>query len=230
MTDSSNTPDEYSKRSSERREKNKNNLQSFRRRFKRKRSLVSRSSMELKASIDADEGSNDDDGSIACSSNDRKDDTLPSLSSLLVTDFTMDSLVNMNHSDVSSASEDEISTSGPSSTSSSSDDDAREDASSDSFIETNLFDHRSLHSYTSSTVHEFSIDLLEFCRVCRLPKSQRTQLLELFRKHLPAPNLVPASTDTLGGKFAQYHSPMSMTERERMSSGRSWGSDSSPVK
>lgn len=207
MADCSNTPGDYSKRNSERREKNKNNLQSFRRQFKRKRSLVSRFSMELEASIDPDQRSTDDDCSVSCAATRLKDETLSSLSSFMVTDFTMDRVVDMNHSDMSSASEDEISTSSSSASSSSSDADAQEDASNDPFSGTNLFDHRFLHSHTSSTVHEFSIDLLEFCRVCRLPKSQRAQLLELFRTYLPSPNLVPTSTDSLAGKSLNVTHP-----------------------
>lgn len=206
MADCSNTPGDYSKRSSERRKKNKNKLQSFRRQFKRKRSLVSRFSMELKTSIDPDQRSTDDDCSGSCAANHLKDETLSSLSSLMVTDFTMDHLVDMNHSDMLSASEDGISTSS-SSSSSSSDDDAQEDVSNDSLSGTNLFDHRFLHSHTSSTVHEFSTDLLEFCRVCRLPKSQRDKPLELFRTYLPLPNLVPASTDSLAGKCLNITHP-----------------------
>jgi hypothetical protein len=201
MTDSSNTPDEYSKRSSARREQNKNKLQSFRRQLKRRRSLVSRVSMECRSFIDADQRSNDEDCSTSCASNHLTDEALSSLSSLMVTDFPMDHLVDMNHSDMSCCSADEISMNISSSSSSSSEDDGQEGDSNDSLSRTSLFDHRSLHSHTSSTVHEFSIDLLEFCRVCRLPKSQRGQLLELFRRYLPSPNLVPASTDSLGGNF-----------------------------
>ena len=201
MTDCSNTPGDYSKSNSERREKNKNNLQSYRRQLKRQRSLVSRLSMESKTSVDPDQRSTNDDCCVSCATTRLKDETLSSLSSLMVTDFTTDHLVDMNHPDRSSASEDEISTSSSSPSSSSSDDDAQEEASNDSFSGTNLFDHRFLHSHTSSTVHEFSVDLFDFCRVCRLPKSQRAQLLELFQRYLLSPNLVPASTDSLAGKF-----------------------------
>lgn len=199
MTDRSFTLDEYSKRRSERRERNKSNAQSFRRRLKRKRSLVSRFSMESKASMDANERSNNSDCSTTSPLNHLRDDPSTPLPSTIVTDFTMDPLTDGEHSDVTSASDDDISMINASS--SSSDDDSSEDECNDSSTDTNVFDDRPLHSHTSSTVHEFSVDLLEFCRVSRLPKNQRSQLLGLFRTYLPSPNLVPVSASSLGGKF-----------------------------
>jgi hypothetical protein len=201
MTDRSFTPEEYSKKSSERRERNKNNIQSFRRRLKRKRSLVSRFSMESKASMDTDQRSNNSDCSTPCPSSHLKGDVFASLPSMIVTDFTTDPLTDGNHSDVTSASDDDISMIDTSSSSSASDDDSSEDTWTDSSTNTNLFDDRPLHSHTSSTVHAFSVDLLEFCRVSRLPKNQRSQLLELFRTYLPSQNLVPVSASSLGSKF-----------------------------
>ena len=151
--------------------------------------------------MDADQRSNNSDCSTPCPSSHLKGDVFASLPSMLVTDFTTDPLTDGNHSDVTSASDDDISMIDTSSSSSSSDDDSSEDSWTDSSTNTNLFDDRPLHSHTSSTVHAFSVDLLEFCRVSRLPKNQRSQLLELFRTYLPSPNLVPVSASSLGSKF-----------------------------
>jgi hypothetical protein len=68
-------------------------------------------------------------------------------------------------------------------------------------MDSHLPDERPLHSSTSATVYQFSLDILEFCRVAHLPDKQRTHLLELFEKYLPSPNLVPKSGDDLLGKF-----------------------------
>ncbi|CAF4541771.1 unnamed protein product, partial [Didymodactylos carnosus] len=71
-------------------------------------------------------------------------------------------------------------------------------------IRTNIHlpDHRPLHSSTSTTVYQFFLDILEFCRISRLPDNQRSHLLELFQKYLPSPNLVPKSGDDVLVKAA----------------------------
>ena len=63
-------------------------------------------------------------------------------------------------------------------------------------------DHRPLYSSSSTTVYQFSLDIIEFCRISRLPHSQRIQLLALFRKYIPSPNLVPRTSDDLISKFS----------------------------
>lgn len=57
-----------------------------------------------------------------------------------------------------------------------------------------------LYISTTLTVREFSIDILEFYRSSRLPNTQRHQLLQLFKKYLPSPNLVPQSSECLSSK------------------------------
>ncbi|CAF3439334.1 unnamed protein product, partial [Rotaria sp. Silwood2] len=81
--------------------------------------------------------------------------------------------------------------------SSSSDDNSNDDESDTMNMNSHLFDDRPLYSLASTTVSQFSFDLLEFCRISHLPDKQRTQIVELFQKHLPSPNLVPKSSDNL---------------------------------
>src|SRR4051812_1287777 len=92
------------------------------------------------------------------------------------------------------------SSSSPSSSSSNSDTDSSEDESDTMYMYSHLPDNRPLYPSTSTTVSEFSRDILEFCRISRLPNKQRSYLLDLFRKYLPSPNLVPTSGDDLLGK------------------------------
>ncbi|CAF4703493.1 unnamed protein product, partial [Rotaria sp. Silwood2] len=64
-------------------------------------------------------------------------------------------------------------------------------------MNSHLFDDQPLYSLAPTTVSQFSFDLLEFCRISHLPDKQRTQILELFQKNLPSPNLVPKSSNNL---------------------------------
>ena len=89
------------------------------------------------------------------------------------------------------------------STSVSSNDDSSDDESNDSNdIYSRLPDHRPLYSVASTTVYQFSLDILEFSRMSRLPRNQRAQLLDLFRKYLPSPNFLPKSCDELFSKLS----------------------------
>lgn len=58
-------------------------------------------------------------------------------------------------------------------------------------------DNRLLYPSSLSHVEQFSNDIIEFARSARLPENQRNQLLDLFKKYLPSPNLVPASSSNL---------------------------------
>lgn len=69
-------------------------------------------------------------------------------------------------------------------------------------MNSHLADYRPLHSLTSITVFQFAHDILEFCRISRIPDKQRSQLLELFQKYIPSPNLVPKSSSDLLGKYS----------------------------
>ena len=199
MADSLKTPVEYIQLSSERRQRNKNNLQCFRRRCKQKLSLVSDCSMNSASSVGMEQCSFDNDGSARCSSNLVKDQTVQPQTSHLLEDFPTASLADMNHSGTTSDDDDEISSNGCSSSSTSSDDNFTEDDFNRFRTSTHLSDHRPLHSYTTYSVQDFSIDVLECCRSSRVPKNQRSCLLDLFRRYLPSPNLVPLSADSLGG-------------------------------
>ena len=202
MADSLKTPLEYIQLSCERRQRNKNNSQSFRRRCKRKLSLASGHSMESTSSLAMNQCSNENECSAPCSSSLVNDQTVESLTSHLLADFPTDSLADMNHSDNTSDNDndDEISSNGCSSSSTCSEDNFTEDDFNNFRTSTHLPDHRPLHSHTTSSVQDFSMDVLEFCRSSRLPKNQRSCLLDLFRRHLPSPNLVPPSADSLSGK------------------------------
>ncbi|CAF3429267.1 unnamed protein product [Rotaria socialis] len=64
-------------------------------------------------------------------------------------------------------------------------------------LNSGLPDHRPPHSSTSTTVFQFSLNILEFGRISRLPDKQRIDLLDLFQKYITSPNLVPKSGDDL---------------------------------
>lgn len=195
MSHSSNISDDYQKKNLERRQRKKLNQQSLRRRCKRKRSLVSHLSLHSTSSILLDETSNNL-GSVENGVKRLSD----SLSSITILKNTNDDIFDFEQSDDGSNIEDDISI--ISSTSSSTCSDDTEDDLSDGPSKIgDLFDHRPLHEYTSSTVQQFSMDLLEFFRISRLPKNQRSHLLEMFARYLPSPNLVPLSVDCLNGKF-----------------------------
>ena len=216
MADSLKTPGEFIQLSSERRQRNKNNLQCFRRRCKRKLSLVSDSSMNSTSSVGMEQCSFDNDGSARCSSNLVKDQTVQPLTSHLLEDFPTALLADMNRSGTTSDDDDDVSSNGCSSSSTSSDENFTEDDFNKFRTSTHLSDHRPLHSHTTSSVQDFSIDVLEFCRSSRVPKNQRSCLLDLFRRYLPSPNLVPLSADSLGGKcliLSRHHLLPSKKER-----------------
>ena len=69
-------------------------------------------------------------------------------------------------------------------------------------IYSRLPNHRPLYSVASTTVYQFSLDILEFYRMSRLPRNQRAQLLDLFRKYLPSPNFLPNTCDELFSKLS----------------------------
>lgn len=66
----------------------------------------------------------------------------------------------------------------------------------------NLSDDRPIHSCATTTVSDFAADILQFCRISHLPDKQRTELLKLFNKYIPSPNLVPKSSDDLLDTFS----------------------------
>ncbi|CAF3300774.1 unnamed protein product [Rotaria sp. Silwood2] len=184
---------------SERRKK-KTNQQSIRRfRCKRKRSLVSLLSASSISSNFLDQGSIADENCNTQQPNSSENDTFTCTSSSIITDpFNNDNLNLSNDSDNNVL----INTSLTSSSSSSSLSSYLEYYSSDDELNTTcsnaqMSDHRPLYASTSTTVYQFSLDILEFCRTSRLPEKQRCYLLELFRKHLPSPNLVPKSGNDL---------------------------------
>ena len=216
MADSPKTPDEFNQLSCERRRKNKSNLQSFRRRCKRKLSLVSLYSMESTSSIGVEQCLNGNDGSATRPLSLVKDHTVQSLASDFLSELPMSSLADMNSSHNASGDDDEISVNSCSSFSTCSDDDSTEDDFNQFRSGTHLSDHRPLHSHTASSVQDFSIDVLEFCRFSRLPKNQRSLLLDLFRRYLPSPNLVPLTADSLGGKSLTLNRrSLLLTKKER---------------
>ena len=165
-------------------------LQSYRRRNKLKRSLVSRSSLASVSSI------------FNTTSVDVVNQTIDLHASLLkqmphdpIVFSDLEQLNDFNLND------EEISNDDSSSTATYNDSEC-DDLPDDLEFEHSQIssDYRPVHSYTPLTVREFSLDMMEFCRVSRLPKNQRFHLLEMFRKYLPSPNLVPISCDALSGK------------------------------
>lgn len=99
------------------------------------------------------------------------------------------SISNIVNSDSNDESDDSI------------DDDTSSSNSIDDSSDTGDYDgEEKLYISTTLTVREFSIDILEFYRSSRLPNTQRHQLLQLFKKYLPSPNLVPQSSECLSSK------------------------------
>ena len=180
-------------------------MRCFRRRFKRKLSLASGYSMELTSSLGMKQCSNEKDCSAPCSSSLVNEQTLESLTSHLLEDFPMSSLADMNHSGNASDDDDEISSNGCSSSSTCSEDNFTEDDFNKFRTSTHLSDQRPLPSHTTSSVQDFSIDVLQFCCSSRLSKKQRSRLLDLFRRYLPSPNLVPLSADSLGSRSLTFN-------------------------
>ncbi|CAF2088497.1 unnamed protein product, partial [Rotaria magnacalcarata] len=129
-------------------------------------------------------------------------DNFTSVAPTLFTDRFDDEYLNLPSDDENeillNTSLSSISSSSSSSDGSSSDDELENMNMS---INSSLPDHRPLHSSTSTTVFQFSLDILEFCRISRLPDEQRIDLLELFQKYIPSPNLVPKSGEDLLVKF-----------------------------
>lgn len=184
------------------RRRKKTNQSSMRRfRCKRKRSLLSLLSKSSISSNFMDRSSNFNENHDTQQSNLPKNDDVISISSSLIVDpfddedhgvlsgNDNDILLNTSLSSISSAS------------SSDSDDSSTDYEFNTENMNSNLSDHGPIHSSTSATVYEFSRDILEFCRTSHLASKQRIHLLELFRKYLPSPNLVPKSGDDLLSKF-----------------------------
>ena len=205
MSHTQKTLDEYLKQKDERRQKKKNQ-QLYRRRCKRKRSLISLLSMSSISSSVVDPNSILENQSTLHSLDLLQNDTRASLPQSILADFKENSDVDSDYSDVSAASGREIPVcESPPISSSNSDDDSSDDLFEELFTAEDLFDNRSLHASTTTTVGEFSMDILEFCRSSRLPENQRSHLLELFQKYLPSPNLMPTSTASLLSKFFAFH-------------------------
>ena len=180
MSHNQKTPNDYWKERSERRQQNTNRSKLFRHRRKRKRSLVSLLSMSSLSSNALIQSSNDRGNPSARPSESPQNDMLSSFPSTIFTDSKDIPSIDSIYSDVSNASEDEVSVHTASSSSapfSSSDDTASDDSLEDLYITEHVLDHRPLYSSTITTVREFSIDLVEFCRSARLPDNQRTRLL-----------------------------------------------------
>ena len=127
MSESSKTSQAYVNKESARRQKKKISVQLTRRRYKRKRSLVSVRSLHSKSSIALDHSSSFDDDSTARASALIYDTTQPSASSLPGTDSIDVTLFDTHHSDASSDSDDEIYVHASSSSSSSSDEELTSD-------------------------------------------------------------------------------------------------------
>lgn len=180
----------------------KQNVSSLRRRYKRKKSLVSYVSMASMSSIKAETVEatpNDDDDSNVCT---RKN----SLDPIVISDLTFDSSIELCHSNVINETDDDSDNVSIdySTSEESSEDELINDAFNTLMTEDLLLEERPLHQFTRTTIKEFRIDFLNFSRVCRLPKNQRCRLLELFRKYLPAPNAVPASTEEICRKYISH--------------------------
>ena len=201
MSDSNETQQAYLNKEFARRQKKKISVQLTRRRCKRKRSLVSANSLQSKSSIALDRSSSIDDDSTARVSESNYASTQPFSSSATATDSIEVAMFDTQHSDASSATDDEIDVHASSSSSSSSDEDLAPDDMDGSHMDSPLPDFRPLYSSTTNSVREFSMDIIEFCRASRLPNNQRVHLLGLFQKYLPSPNLVPLTSADLSGKF-----------------------------
>ncbi|CAF3261590.1 unnamed protein product, partial [Rotaria sp. Silwood2] len=192
----------YVKKRQERREKKNNQQHKRRSEQKRKRSLISLFSTSSISSDCIDKSSIFDENSNAQQPKSNQNDNFTYDPLPALTNISDDKNLNLSNDDimlfdVSSSSSSSSSPSSPSSSSSSSDTDSSEDESDTMYMYSDLPDNRPLYPSTSTTVSEFSRDILEFCRVSRLPSKQRSYLLDLFRKYLPAPNLVPTSGDDL---------------------------------
>lgn len=174
---SNTTPYFYLKKQQDRREKKTN--QQYKRRFKqkRKRSLIS-----LPSSV----------SSILS-------DTLPELTN--VSDNGSYNISNEDAMLFDASSSPSPSSPSCFSSSSSSSTNTSEDESDTKYKYSHFSDDRPLYSSSTTTVSDFSRDLLEFSRISRLPNKQRSHLLNLFQKYLPSPNSVPTSSDHLLGKF-----------------------------
>lgn len=189
--------DEFLKKKIETQLKKKKNLLFFRRRCKRRQSLVSQLTMSSTSSITIDENHNGNGDNVASRSTSLKSDIDPVV---IMADLAIDSPLESCPINSSSASDDEISVDG-STSSTTLGTEFINDFVDESTAKDHVPDHRPLHSFTNTTVNQFSIDLLDFFRVSRLPKNQRCHLLNLFRKYLPSPNLVPNSSDDLCSKY-----------------------------
>lgn len=176
----------------------KKKYQQYRRRFqsKRKRSLVSLPSTSSMSSNFADDDHNIDEKYIVPQFNSSSIYDSTSIPSSLFT-------ATFDNTDLESPSDNETDVPiGESTTSSTSlNNDSSDNESNISNEGSFLPDHRRLYASTNATIYQFSLDVLEFCRMSRLPRNQRIHLLELFNKYMPQPNLVPKSCTDLFSKF-----------------------------
>ncbi|CAF4864290.1 unnamed protein product [Rotaria socialis] len=172
---------EYKKERSERRKKKPN--QQYMRRFgcKRKRSLASLLSTASISSTFTDRSSAVDEKYNAQQTNLNQSDNFTSVAPTLCTDRFDDEYLNLPSDD-----ENEILLNTG---------DELENMNMN--LNSGLPDHRPPHSSTSTTVFQFSLNILEFGRISRLPDKQRIDLLDLFQKYITSPNLVPKSGDDL---------------------------------
>ena len=191
------TADEYLKKELEKKVKKNIQLRFYRRRCKKKKSLISNMSISSTSSIISANSENKVEGPAVC----RSDSLEISLNTpMIMADIATDLSSEPCPSDTSSTSDDVDLIDDPTSTMPLEEEELNNDVFSELDMESHELDHRPLHPFTRSTVNEFSIDVIDFCRGSRLPKNQRSHLLDLFRKYLPSPNLVPTSSEDLSGK------------------------------
>lgn len=171
------------------------------RRHRRKRSLLSSLSRSLIKSPSVDEPLDDSSHSThECLTLDSENE-LSSLHPSMTPNRSDDIFNQIEDFDLEVESNNEI-VSDTSSYSSTSEfvDDLNDATSEEIFMDDDL-DHRPLFTNSTVDVQQFSIDILEFARSSRMPENQRSRLLQLFKKYLPAPNSVPSSTNSLLSKF-----------------------------
>lgn len=187
--------DDILKKRIETQQKKRRNLHLHRQRLKRKRSLASHLSFTSTLTLNEDQSTETNNYSTRNQCSLSLNDNV----SLIASELETASISHKTNSDSNDGSDVSI----DDETASSSSNDHSCDECDD--VEQNcnfsiMPDERQLHSLTKLTVHQFSIDILEFYRSSRLANSQRNQLLRLFEKYLPSPNLVPKSSEDLSSK------------------------------
>ncbi|CAF1538688.1 unnamed protein product [Adineta ricciae] len=178
-----------------RRRRKKTNQQAVRRlAVKRKRSLVSLLSASSISSNCLDQDTSEQ------TANDEKpksyeNESFTAMSSSLFCNTFDDEGLNLLSDNKNDFGVDGSSSSSPNNSSDSSSDPDELDMIN--ITNSNFSDHRPLHSCATTTVSDFAVDILQFCRISHLPDKQRTELLKIFYKYIPSPNLVPKSSDDL---------------------------------